>query len=606
MFPVISRPQVKPKLWGPPDQVSSAIRDWCENKLGAPMPVLVMPIWEGAGTTLFDYSGKNYHGVFIGDPLYTYNSIFFDGDNDYISCGDCLPHTGIGSIVASLTPFDLGGDDEGIISNRVTDGSRWVQTSLQDDRLAFVISGSDVDENTVLHINLNATKFSFAATWETNIALKLYVNGLLRSQNTSIGDATPTSTDPIFLGSYYDLTSKRSLKADFYYAYIFNIVLSQDQIALINEQPYAMFEKTSQPVFFLPSATGNFETSLLDGKVRLKDLATLNFDGKVIVGNKETNLLDGKTVIEEITAGTNLFDGKAIVKSEATNLADGLLYVNEGTEQLLDGLVEIHKLDTKLLDGKIWIKIREILLANSKVNIRQFGTNLLDGKVIVLSDDAELVDGKIHVHLVNMDLVDGKVMIETQGHNLIDGKVQVKTDGTDLVDGKIQLTSLTQSLLDGKLVIGSYDADILDGKVIIQGKTTDLLDGKVYVNYILDTNLLNGKVDVIISTSDLLDGSVEVLSSKTRLLDGKINLKDTTIKLLDGKVAVRTFTPGQFDGLLVISNLNLQLLDGKVLVLEDATGLLETVFKSSEPNLSFNEKQSLAEFKAKLAKIIFE
>jgi len=327
-FPHFHRPKVKPKIWGPPDQVAFAVRDWCENKLGTPVPILAMPMWEGGGNFSHDLSGNYFQGVFNNGISWKNFRLLSSGAiNSYISCGDSCPHNGKGTIIVSLTPYNLIGDDQGVVSNRRTGESRWVQLTVRENRWAIIVNGSGGDEYTTLVDSPENQKAVIAATWESNVAIKLYKNGILKSQDLAISDATPTNTSNILIGSYYDLSSTRSLNADFDYTYIFDVVLTANQVALFNTQPYAMFEPVSRPSYFFTTII-EADTDLLDGKLVVKDFNINQLDGKTVIKDTLINFFDGKVTIAENI--TDLLDGKIILRQYTTDILDGKIIFSIG------------------------------------------------------------------------------------------------------------------------------------------------------------------------------------------------------------------------------------------------------------------------------------
>ena len=71
-------PKIKPSLWNiTPVDVAYNCR-----KHGFPYPVLVLPMWEKSGDTIFDLSGNDNRGVFVGGTGWTEDRLVFDGTND--------------------------------------------------------------------------------------------------------------------------------------------------------------------------------------------------------------------------------------------------------------------------------------------------------------------------------------------------------------------------------------------------------------------------------------------------------------------------------------------------------------------------------------------
>jgi hypothetical protein len=114
------------------------------------------------------------------------------------------------------------------------------------------------------------------------------------------------------------------------------------------------------------------------------------------------------------TSTTDLLDGKIRIKNVATDLLDGKLDINTPTD-LLDGKIRIKDFATDLLDGKAYV----IGMA----------TDLLDGKARVALSPTGLLDGKAKITLSTTDLLDGKVVVGIPVTNLLDGKTFITYTG---------------------------------------------------------------------------------------------------------------------------------------------------------------------------------
>ena len=50
-------------------------------RMGLPMPVLAMPMWENAGNIVYDYSGQGNHGTLSAGVLWSGGNLLMDGDD---------------------------------------------------------------------------------------------------------------------------------------------------------------------------------------------------------------------------------------------------------------------------------------------------------------------------------------------------------------------------------------------------------------------------------------------------------------------------------------------------------------------------------------------
>lgn len=483
-FPYIKRPKVKPRQWGPISTVQSAVRNWCENKLGSPAPLLACAFWENSGVTLYNYADLTNNATSSGSQYFRWvnQGIDFDGDN---------------ANQAFILPSSLNfsnGEPFTILMDCETDG----------DSDEYTVIGDGGNNNFLGPMNGVGIRGRF-----NNTTITLFSSSSVgitdRHQHvlTSPGDGGTYDVEYYQDGAHDKTTSINApgiiidrignaygsdtypLDGRIFEVIVWPVQLNAAQVALVYEQPYAMFEPRSIPIYFDVGLA--YATNLFDSKLIVKSSATDNLDGKVIVANVDTDLLDGKTIIKDST--TNLLDGKAIVKSSATNLLDGKAIIKSFATDLLDGKTIIKDSATNLLDGKAIIKDSAINLLDGKVIITSIATdtNLLDGKVIIKSTTTDIgPDGKIIIKDTETIVgPDGKIIIFDVDTNLLDGLIIIK-DATTVIgpDGKIIIKDTATDLLDGKVIISFVltSTDNVDGKILIGQYATNLLDGKAIIS----------------------------------------------------------------------------------------------------------------------------
>jgi hypothetical protein len=114
------------------------------------------------------------------------------------------------------------------------------------------------------------------------------------------------------------------------------------------------------------------------------------------------------------TSTTDLLDGKIRIKNVATDLLDGKLDINTPTD-LLDGKIRIKDFATDLLDGKAYVIGMATDLLDGKARVALSPTGLLDGKAKITLSTTDLLDGKVVVGIPVTDLLDGKTFITYTG-----------------------------------------------------------------------------------------------------------------------------------------------------------------------------------------------
>jgi len=378
-FPHFHRPKEKPKLWGPPDAVAYAIRDWCEHKLGASVPTVAVPMWEGAGNIAHDYSGNQAHGTFLStvEPYWTGKGLYFP-----IASFGYVLNFGTGNRalnpLSAMTIFS---------ACRPTENSKAILLGLYD-------GASSVDDSYILWpYDVNKVEFwvrnNAGSSWITAQAastiilnqdcswggsydgnnIKAFYNGISGTPTAHTEQMRDNVNQKVYMGGN---TGSRDFEyeGDVYCLYVWDVGLSDDQMALLHDQPYAMFEPVSRPSYFFASSAVSAVTDIFDGKLVIKNSVTNLLDGKAVIKSANTDLLDGKVLIQNID--TDLLDGKVIVKDVATILLDGKVVIKDIDTDLFDGKIIVKNIDTDLLDGKVIISAIEATV-----------TNLLDGNLVI-------------------------------------------------------------------------------------------------------------------------------------------------------------------------------------------------------------------------------
>lgn len=432
-FPHFHRPKEKPKIWGPPDKIYKAVRDWCENKLATLPSMIIPPFWEGAGKQLFYFvDGKvvfatinNCEWIAKQLELTVANTSYIDFptvSRPNLPIALCVNGLTANSVAQYNRIFSSCYDKTNyydIWMNIATGGN--LQISYGDGGPSG--SGSRRTKTSTATLSVG-NEYNVASVVRGSGDMSLYADGDdYAGSYSGTGGSLAHGSVSARIGMDYDVSSFYSEIDISGSVLLFDVNLSPDQIALINDRPNEMFEPVSRPsYFFAPSVEA--DTDLFDGKIIIKNSATDLLDGKVIVKDIDTDLLDGKVLVQNVD--TDLLDGKVIVKDIAINLLDGKVAIKNVATDLLDGKVVIETAGTDLLDGKVIVK--------------DVATNLLDGKIIVQSDGTDLLDGKVIVGNIATGLLDGKIIIGNKATNLLDGKVVIsapETTATNLLDGKL-------------------------------------------------------------------------------------------------------------------------------------------------------------------------
>lgn len=450
------------KNWGIIKPPPGAVLDW-----GDPINKGLVGCWlmnEGAGTKVFDISGKNNHGTLTNGPTWTAGKfgqgLNFDGVNDYTAIADSGSlHQSVGSVSYWVNATALSGSLNRSYGKATGGWANGQGSLIMGFRNSSGWKTELVYPNGGTPTSLYGSTAIVAGSWYHVVGTydgttyKIYLNGSLDGSVAKAGNAFLASSGELCIGgdgSTGVCATGNVFNGKIDEVRIYNRALSETELRRLYTEPFAGILMPRRKVLYVAGAdaTSFFDgkivikssgTNLLDGKVKVKDVITALLDGKVSIGSIQQDILDGKLRIKD--TGISYLDGKVIVKDIATTLLDGKLEITQGGT------------DTASLDAKI--RIKDALTA--------------------------LVDGKVIVKSTATDILDGKLTIGTGATNLLDGKIQIKDIATALLDGKIQVKSATVSLLDGKIVIAdgisSFSSnnqlliDSIGGKVLQLGNS---------------------------------------------------------------------------------------------------------------------------------------
>ncbi len=253
-------PKIKPRLW---NLQTGTVAYNCA-RMGLPMPVLAMPMWEGAGDKVYDYSGNRNNGDCAGTTLPSWSGGNLQLPVDaYVNCGnnDSVRITGKEITIACCfysTLYVIGGNR--IISKRTSAGGS--------DVFGLYFGGS-----TIIRMRLNGTDRS----WDTgsNVFNKeftiygtadgtnwhLYSDGIEKATGAFSANIAD-STSPLCLGTRY--LEDRWLKGWIKYAYLWDVALTPGQVRTATNNPFGMFEPIRRPAIWSYVSAGGQSASLAD------------------------------------------------------------------------------------------------------------------------------------------------------------------------------------------------------------------------------------------------------------------------------------------------------------------------------------------------------
>jgi hypothetical protein len=221
---------------------------------------------EGGGDKIYDLSGNQNTGIFgVGTAAPTWtagkfgSALLYDGIDSVINCGifkdNALAENGRVTFSIWINPNTVGGGSAGRIFAR---GSVLLYHSTT--ALRFQVTGST---NLVRLLATNSIIFGvwqhILLTWDGSVTaanVHIYVNSKECSytQTTNGVDPVDNSTAPIYLGN--SSAGTRSVDGIIDNVQIWNRVLSAAEIARLYREPFAMFDRPSIGLLYVPPAGG--------------------------------------------------------------------------------------------------------------------------------------------------------------------------------------------------------------------------------------------------------------------------------------------------------------------------------------------------------------
>jgi hypothetical protein len=249
-------PKVKPKWQLPVGVMEGIVAHNCKVH-GFPRPVLAMPIWEGAGARVYDYSGHGNHGNFVTHPEWRGEGLKFTGgttgDRIVIKspAGSSLDITGEHVTCFTHLQTQDNTTDSAIIVKAPSGNLERYMLGMDgtQDKVRFrIYTGSydQVYDPTVLPLG---EWHGMTGTYD-GANMKIYRDGELRNTKANTGSMTSNAGD-VLIGKR--VGTERYFTGEMSIIYVWDVTLSAEQIKFISDDPYFMFRI---PEVFLGGAAG--------------------------------------------------------------------------------------------------------------------------------------------------------------------------------------------------------------------------------------------------------------------------------------------------------------------------------------------------------------
>ena len=261
-------PQIKPPVWAGPEVMAVSVQRRCD-KLGLYPPVGYWPLGDYQG---YDLGGYGNTGILTNGPTIVPGPdglmTDFDGNNDYIDCGNnpSVQITGAFTIFcAFITDDATENDNKGLLAKWIGSGNKrcyvlYIEYQVDNNpRLAVSVSinGSSIISargNTTLAVN---TLYYGAAVYVPSTSLTVYLNGVQDGVNTtSIPASIYNGATNLLIGAHYYLDSPGMYLLDGKIGgtSIFPKALNSSQIGTLFEHRHGLLYPEAPPVYFFMGA----------------------------------------------------------------------------------------------------------------------------------------------------------------------------------------------------------------------------------------------------------------------------------------------------------------------------------------------------------------
>jgi hypothetical protein len=249
-------PRIKPPQWGPVSSVQAAVRHNCQ-RLGLPLPTGYWPMWENAGSYAHDLISGHASELKNGADWVS-GGVEFDATTEHIHGPNG------GTLLNSAGTILIG------YRQTNTPGTHYYWLALDDDwaefslyynasvDLDFYINSTEGTLSTDPPPWIDGSFHNMGVSWDESYSgghRWAYDDGSVFSDIPSdiIWDASGVDDHDLRIGGR-ESGATRYAGGIYYYFAVFGERLTDDQIALLHEQPYALIQPVARTRYFIPDA----------------------------------------------------------------------------------------------------------------------------------------------------------------------------------------------------------------------------------------------------------------------------------------------------------------------------------------------------------------
>lgn len=259
---MIYPPNQKPPIWS----INPGVIAYNCQKAGMPRPVFTMPMWEGAGNRVMDYSRNGNHGTINGAEWNAERLSFIAANSDYVECGTS-PAGGLSEITVMTRSKRVAIDSNAFL---ISDGSAYntnaFYVSINAGKPLALVCSSSYDYRKATS-DASTTEFvDIGFSWKSGTRLKLYVDGAIapstqfgsnQSGTLKVGDGN------LIIGAQASSPPVGHFNGDIFYSIIYNQELSASQIKFLHENPYFMYQMPEELYGYVAAVGGGWTGEII-------------------------------------------------------------------------------------------------------------------------------------------------------------------------------------------------------------------------------------------------------------------------------------------------------------------------------------------------------
>lgn len=359
------------------------------------------------------------------------------------------------------------------------------------------------------------TVSGIGAVPDYNQVIRKFSDSAVDSKAFGLLFVTPEAYDGLYRSGYSESSE------EFYYAYILNGAISEDELKSILEDIEFDVDDVDDVYFreYWKRMTGR-KDDLLEGIDELKDGAGELADGAKELSDGIVEFHDGMTELHD--AVPDLTDGITALDDGASELEDGIKAYTDGVSSVESGASELSDGAAALADGT----------AQIDEGAKQYGTGVTgfaqNASLMTQSEDRYVAGVASEFAGPAEELATGYTQIQT-------GIEGVNTGAASLRDGAYQLYSGVKTLNDSSTALRDGAAALHDGTTELREGAEDLADG---VNELYDGSkeIKDGAKDLADGSKELYDGVKEFSDEANDLIDEVFNIKTSNLLIFTNHI----------------------------------------------------------------------